>query len=317
MYSRKRMMALAAAGMSGVLLLTACGGNGEDLTGGSDEGQNGGSGTGDDVQDVNIALIAWEEAIAVTEMWKVVLEEKGYNVEVTDVDVAPMYQGAANGDVDLFLDTWLPNTHEQYWADYGDQLEDLGSWYDNAILTLTVPAYMEDVNSIPDLLDHVDELDGRIVGIDPGAGLTDTTQNDAMPGYGLDDDFELVTSSGAAMLAELDSAIADEEPIVVTLWRPHPAYAKHDLKDLEDPEGLMGDAETIHAVGRDGFGSDYPQLSGWLEDWSMSDDELASLEELTVGDDVDDPEAGAREWLADNTEFLERTLGADAEGLSF
>ncbi|WP_017587782.1 glycine betaine ABC transporter substrate-binding protein [Nocardiopsis ganjiahuensis] len=317
MYSRKRMTALAAAGMSGVLLLTACGGGGEDLTGGSDEGQNGGSGTGDDLQDVNIALIAWEEAIAVTHMWEVVLEEKGYNVEVTDVDVAPMYQGAANGDVDLFLDTWLPNTHEQYWEDYGDQLEDLGSWYDNAILTLTVPAYMEDVNSIPDLLDHVDELDGRIVGIDPGAGLTDTTQNDAMPGYGLNEDFELVTSSGAAMLAELDSAIADEEPIVVTLWRPHPAYAKHDLKDLEDPEGLMGDAETIHAVGRDGFGGDYPQLSGWLEDWSMNDDELASLEALTVGDDVEDPEAGAREWLSENPEFLERTLGEDAEGLDF
>jgi glycine betaine/proline transport system substrate-binding protein len=317
MKSRKRMMTLAAAGMSGVLLLSACGGNGEDLTGGSDDGGSGDAGTADDLQDVNIALIAWEEAIAVTHMWEVILEEKGYNVEVTDVDVAPMYQGAANGDVDLFLDTWLPNTHEQYWEDYGDQLEDLGSWYDNAILTLTVPAYMEDVDSIPDLLDHVDELDGRIVGIDPGAGLTDTTENSAMPGYGLDDDFELVTSSGAAMLAELDSAIADEEPIVVTLWRPHPAYAKHDLKDLEDPEGLMGDAETIHSVGRDGFGSDFPQLAGWLEDWTMSDDELATLEELTVGDDVTDAEAGAREWLSENTEFLERTLGEDAEGLEF
>ncbi|PWV48622.1 MULTISPECIES: glycine betaine ABC transporter substrate-binding protein [Nocardiopsis] len=317
MYSRKRMMALAAAGMSGVLLLTACGGNGEDLTGGSGEDQNGGSGTGDDLQDVNIALIAWEEAIAVTHMWEAILDEKGYNVEVTDVDVAPMYQGAANGDVDLFLDTWLPATHQQYWDDYGDQLEDLGSWYDNAILTLTVPEYMEDVNSIPDLLDHADELDNRIVGIDPGAGLTDTTQNSAMPGYGLDDEFELVTSSGAAMLAELDSAIADEEPIVVTLWRPHPAYAKHDLKDLEDPEGLMGDAETIHAVGRDGFANDYPQLASWLEGWDMSDDELATLEALTVGDDVDDPDAGAREWLADNPEFLERTLGDDAEGLNF
>ncbi|MEU3018453.1 glycine betaine ABC transporter substrate-binding protein [Nocardiopsis sp. NPDC007018] len=315
MNSRKRMMALAAAGMSGVLLLTACGGGGEDLTGGS--GESGGAGTGDDLKDINIALIAWEEAIAVTHMWEVILEEKGYNVDVTDVDVAPMYQGAANGAIDLFLDTWLPTTHETQWDTYGDQLEDLGSWYDNAVLTLTVPAYMEDVNSIPDLLDHADELDNRIVGIDSGAGLTITTQDSAMPGYGLDDDFELVTSSGAAMLAELDSAIADEEPIVVTLWRPHPVYVKHDLKDLEDPEGLMGGAETIHAVGRDGFGSDYPQLSAWLEDWSMSDDELASLEALTVGEDADDPEAGAREWLSENPEFLERTLGDDAQGLEF
>ncbi|WP_159941703.1 MULTISPECIES: glycine betaine ABC transporter substrate-binding protein [unclassified Nocardiopsis] len=308
MYSRKRMASLSAAGMSAALLLTACGG-GEDLTGPADGGE--------DAKEVNIALIAWEEAIATTNMWKVILEEKGYDVTVTDVDVAPMYQGAANGDVDLFLDTWLPVTHADYWEDYGDQLEDLGSWYDNAKLTITVPSYMEDVNSIADLADHAEELDGRIVGIDPGAGLTRVTREEAMPGYGLDGDFELVESSTAAMLAELDSAIADEEPIVVTLWRPHPAYAKHDLKDLEDPEGLMGDAESVHAVGRSGFTEDFPELAGWLGDFEMTDDELATLESMTLDEYEGEPEEGARVWLSENPEFLERVLGEDAEGLEF
>jgi glycine betaine/proline transport system substrate-binding protein len=310
MYSRKRMSGLAAAGMSGVLLLTACGGGGEDLTGGSDD-------AAEDNKEISIALIAWEEAIATTAMWEVILEEKGYDVTVTDVDVAPAFQGVANGDVDLYLDTWLPATHEQYWNDYGDDLEDLGSWYDNAILTLTVPTYMEDVNSIPDLLDHADELDNRIVGIDPGAGLTETTQNSAMPGYGLDDEFELVTSSGAAMLAELDSAVADEDPIVVTLWRPHPVYGEHDLKDLEDPEGLMGEAESIHAVGRTGFTEDFPDLAEWIGEWTLDDDELTTLETLTLDEYEDDPQEGARIWLSENPEFIERTLGEDAEGLDF
>ncbi|MBR8743145.1 glycine betaine ABC transporter substrate-binding protein [Nocardiopsis sp. MG754419] len=309
MYSRKRMTGLAAAGMSGALLLTACGGNGEDLTGGSDEGA-------EDSKEINIALIAWEEAIATTAMWEVILQEKGYDVTVTDVDVAPMYQGAANGDVDLFLDTWLPVTHEDYWEEYGDQLEDLGSWYDNAVLTITVPEYMEDVNSIADLEDHADDLDSTITGIDPGAGLTRVTKEEAMPTYGLDD-WELLESSTAAMLAELDSAIAEEEPIVVTLWRPHPAYAQYDLKDLEDPEGAMGDAETIHAVGREGFGDEYPELAGWLEEWTMTDEELATLEELTLVEHEGDEQEGARVWLSDNPEFLERTLGDAAEGLEF
>ncbi len=312
MYTRKRAAALSAAGMSTVLLLTACGGGGDQSLTGPGEDEEGGGG-----QAVNIALIAWEEAIATTAMWQVILEEKGYDVTVTDVDVAPMYQGAANGDVDLFLDTWLPVTHADYWEDYGDDLEDLGTWYDNAKLTITVPSYVEDVNSIEDLADSADEFGGRIVGIESGAGLTRVTKEEAMPGYGLDGEFELVESSTAAMLAELDSAIAEEEPIVVTLWRPHPAYAKHDLKDLEDPEGLMGDAEEIHAVGRAGFGEDFPELSQWLQDWEMTDDELATLEVLTLEDHKDDPQAGARAWLADNPEFLERTLGDGAEGLDF
>ncbi|WP_026115962.1 glycine betaine ABC transporter substrate-binding protein [Nocardiopsis kunsanensis] len=311
MYSRKRMTGLAAAGMSGALLLTACGGgDGQDLT-----GDNGGA--GEDAKEIEIALIAWEEGIAVTHMWEAILEEKGYDVTLTEVDVAPAFQGIANGDVDLFLDTWLPTTHEEYWNDYGDDLEDLGSWYDNATLTLTVPAYMEDVNEIGDLADHADELDNRIVGIDPGAGLTAQTENEAMPGYGLDEDFELVTSSGAAMQAELASAISEEEPIVVTLWRPHPAYAEHDLKDLEDPEGHMGETESLHSMGRTGFSEDYPSLSGWIEDWEMSDEELSALEVLTLEEYEDEPTEGARVWLSENPEFLERTMGEDAEGLEF
>ena len=309
MYSHRRRTGLAAAGMSGALLLTACGGA-EDLTGENGE-------AGEDSQSIDLAMIAWDDSIAVTSLWAVILEEKGYDVNVTEVDVAPAYQGLAQGDMDLYLDTWLPVTHEEYWEDYGDQLEDLGVWYDNAVLTLTVPSYMEDVDEIPDLVDHADELGNRIVGIDPGAGLTRVTEDEAMPGYELEDDFELVTSSDAAMQAELDAAVADEEPIVVTLWRPHSAYAQHDLKDLEDPAAYMGEAEDLHAVGREGFREEYPALTGWIDEWDMSDTELADLAGLTLVDHEGEPQEGAREWLRQNPEFLERTMGEDAEGLEF
>ena len=101
-------------------------------------------------------------------MWKVILEELDYEVTITEVDVAPMYQGVANGDIDMFLDTWLPLTHGDYWEEYGEQVEDLGAWYDNAVLTLTVPSYVDEVDSIADLADHADLFGGRIVGIESG-----------------------------------------------------------------------------------------------------------------------------------------------------
>lgn len=222
----------------------------------------------------------------------------------------------AEGDIDLFLDTWLPQTHGDYWEDYGDDLENIGTWYDNAILTLTVPEYMEDINSIPDLQEHADEIDNQLVGIESGAGLTRTTQDHAIPGYCLDD-VELVGSSTGAMLAELDAAYAAEEPIAVTLWRPHPAYAQYDLKDLEDPEGMMGGAETLHSVGRDGFAAEYPEFASWLSEFELDDDELSTLQVLTLEDYEDEPDEGAREWLSDNPEFLERTLGDEADELDY
>jgi glycine betaine/proline transport system substrate-binding protein len=308
----KRFATFAALGLSSALMLTACGNDGgSGLADGPEE--EGGAGGGE----INIALIPWEEDIAATNMWKVLLEEKGYDVTVTDLDVAPVFQGAANGDVDLFLDTWLPVTHADYWDEYGDQLEDFGAWYDNAKLTLTVPTYMEDVDSIEDLPGIAGDLDNRIVGIESGSGLVRVTKEEAMPGYGLDEDFELVESSTSAMLAELDSAYQEEEPIVVTLWRPHIAYAQYDLKDLEDPEGLMGDTETIHSIGRAGFAEDFPEVAEWLGEFTLSDDELGELERLTLDEHEEDPEEGARVWLSENPEFVERTLGDAAEGVEF
>ena len=310
MFSHGRMIGLAAAGMSGLLLLTACGGNGQDT---ADESQE----TAEDPEEIDLAVVAWEEAVAVTAMWEVILEEKGYDVDVTEMEPAPTFQALEDGDVDAYLDTWLPNTHGALWDDHGDDLEELAVWYDNAVLTLTVPGYMEGVDEIPDLVDHAGALGNRIVGIDPGAGLTRVTEEEAMPGYGLDERFDLVTSSDAGMQAELGSAIAAQEPIVVTLWRPHPAYAQHDLRDLEDPRGLMGEPESLHAVGRSGFSEEYPVLSGWMENWRMSDEELSELAVFALDEYEDDPQAGARVWLGANPGFVQRTLGTDAEGLVF
>ena len=335
----KRTTALTALGLSGALLLSGCG-EGSGLAEGPEDDTNGAADectpgaeppeveeadvplvdvpdSGEDADEINFALIPWEEAIATTHLWKVILEEQDYDVTVTDLDVAPMYQGAANGDVDLFMDTWLPQTHGDYWEDYGDSLENLSVWYDDASLKLTVPSYMEDINTIDDLRANADELGNQIVGIEAGSGLVRTTREHAIPGYCLDDDFELLESSTGAMLAELDSAIQAEEPIVVTLWRPHIAYVQYDLKDLEDPEGMMGGAETIHAVGREGFAEDYPNFASWLAEFELDEPELESLEDLTLEEHEDDPDEGARAWLSENPEFLERTMGDDADGLDF
>ncbi|WP_106253092.1 glycine betaine ABC transporter substrate-binding protein [Allonocardiopsis opalescens] len=299
--NRRLRGAGAAAGLMSLALLAACGGGGGVATGPEEGGASGAA----EGQEITIGWIPWEEDIAVTHLWAAVLADQGYTVELTNPDVAPLYQGLAGGDIDLFLDTWLPDTHADYWEQYGEQLEDIGVWYDNAVLTMTVPSYVEGVESIEDLADNADMFGGRIVGIESGSGLNRTIREEAIPTYGLDD-YEFVESSTSAMLAELDSAIAAEEPIVVGLWRPHIAYANYDLRDLEDPEGAMGAGEEIHMVGRQGFAADYPELNGWLQNFTLNDEELQSLETLVLQEHEDDPEAGARAWLAENPDFLER-----------
>lgn len=263
---------------------------------------------------VTIGMIPWEEAIAVTRLWEVVLGEMGYAVEVVDTDVEPVFQGVAEGDYDLFLDAWLPETHAGYLEEHGDDMEDLGAWYDSATLHVTVPAYVDEVDSIADLEDHADLFDGRIVGIEADSGLAALTEDRVLPEYGLDD-YDHLPSSSSAMAIELDAAIVMQEPVVVTLWRPHLAYGRHDLKDLADPLGALGDGERLHALARDGFRAEHPEVAEWLSEFALDDAEIAELMRFVLYEYPADPGEGARRWLAENPDFLRRTLGGDAQRL--
>ena len=285
--------------MSAALVLSACADaddNGDDAATDVGEGET-----------ISIGWMPWEEAIAVTNLWDVILEENGYEVEQEQLDPGIVFDGVASGDLDLFLDAWLPNTHSQYMEQYGDDVEDLGMWLADAPLTWTVPAYVDEVDSIADLEEHADLFNGTIVGIEPGAGLTDISQNEVIPAYGLEDTYELVESSTPAMLSELDAAYSDEEPILVTLWRPHPAYAEYDLKDLEDPEGALGEPDSIHALARDGFASDHPEAAAALENFEFEHDALSELTVMVLEEEGQELE-NARAWIDENTEIVEGWL---------
>src|SRR5699024_11602785 len=100
--------------------------------------------------------------------------------------------------------------------------------------------------SVDDLKGHAELFDGKITGIESGAGETEIVKNELIPDYGFEDEYTLQTSSSPAMLAALAKAIDHQKPIVVTLWHPHWAYNKFDIKDLKDPNGAMGEPEKLH-----------------------------------------------------------------------
>src|SRR5699024_6316985 len=84
-------------------------------------------------------------------------------------------------------------------------------------------------------------------------GMMEITENDVMPGYGLVEDWDLQSSSGAVMATELKSAIEDEEHMVVTLWTPHWTFNQLDLTMLDDQKNKYGDPDDIYSMSRIGF----------------------------------------------------------------
>ncbi|MCJ1701194.1 ABC transporter permease/substrate binding protein [Rathayibacter festucae] len=257
-----------------------------------------------DRTDVTLAVFqGWDEGIAASRLWGAVLEEEGYDVTLQSIDVAPGFSGLASGDYDLALDTWLPITHGDYLDEYGDRIVDLGAWNDDAKLTIAVN---EDapIDTLEELAANPEVVGNRLVGIEPGSGLNGITTDAVIPGYGLEG-MEYLTSSTPAMLQELSSATAAGENIAVTLWRPHWAYDAFPVKDLEDPKGLLGEAEGIHAFGSASFDSDFPTLSSWLRDFRMDSDTLYSLENALFNEGADDQDAALESWLAENREYVD------------
>lgn len=265
-----------------------------------------------DLETISIGVhTGWDEGIAVSHLFKVMLEDEGYTVDTTEAEAGVVYTGLTGGDFDVNFDMWLPNTHADYLEQYGDEMEMLGVWYDDAKLTIAVN---EDspITSLDELAAQADTVGNRIVGIESGAGLTRVTQDDVIPGYGLED-MEFIVSSTPAMLAELKGATDAGEDIAVTLWRPHWAYDAYPVRDLEDPKGLLGEAEEINSVGRENFAKDYPTAASWIGAFKLTDEQLFSLENIMFNENNgSDPDASAKEWLEQNPTFVD-DLKAAAE----
>ncbi len=253
---------------------------------------------------VKLAYVNWAEGIAMTNLAAVVLEDRlGYTVKMTMADVAPVFTSVASGNTDAFLDVWLPVTHESYISKYGNDMVDMGISYENAMLGLVVPAYVN-VDSVEELNANKALFDGKIVGIDAGAGLMAATEK-AIAEYGLD--YQLLTGSGPAMTAALGKAIDANKPIVVTGWAPHWMFAKWDLKVLKDPKGAFGAVENIHKYARKGLEADMPDVASFLREFKMTETELGNLMDA-MENSGGDPLAVAREWMKNNEELINSWL---------
>ncbi|MFF7771610.1 ABC transporter permease/substrate binding protein [Streptomyces massasporeus] len=266
----------------------------------------GGSAPAEAKQPLDVAWFPWDEDIAVTYLWKNVLERRGYQLNLKQMDVGPVYTGLASGDLDLNFDAWLPYAQKNYWDKNKDRLKDLGTWYEPTSLELAVPSYVKGVDSLEDLKGKSSTFKGKIIGIEPGTGEMDLLKNKVLPGYGLDKEYEVVDGSTPAMLAELKRAYAKKEPIAVTLWSPHWAYSDYELTKLKDPKKAFGEGNTIRTISNEKFPEEYPQLTKWIKNFKMSEEELGTLESEIKDRGQGHEEEAVAEWLEQHPDMVQR-----------
>lgn len=246
----------------------------------------------------------WDDSVAVTHVAAEILESKlGYKVELKPVEPAIMWQGVARGDLDATLSAWLPATHGEYFEKLKDKVEVLGTNYAGAKIGLIVPDYVE-ARTIEDLEKYAKDFDGKITGIDAGAGVMRRAE-EAIKEYNLAS-IKLMPSSGPAMATALTRAEKAQKPIVVTGWIPHWMFAKWQLRFLDDPKKVFGDDEHVDTVANPALKDKAADATAFLSKLSWSGEEVGAVM-LAIREGAK-PDQAAKDWIAKNPDRVAQWL---------
>ncbi|MFZ4451120.1 glycine betaine ABC transporter substrate-binding protein [Salibacterium aidingense] len=290
-----------------LLSLTACGE--EDPASDGKEADNGAEETEQEAENkdetITFGQTSWTSTEAPTQIAKQILEEAGYDVEIELLDQPVIWEGLQSEDIDFFMDAWLPYTEEQLWKEYESDLQKVATSYEEVPLGWVVPDYVEE-ESIEDIKENPEKFEGNIYTIGAGAGIVSISE-EVMADYNLEEaGFELVPSSETAMISELQTKINDEEPVIITGWRPHSMFVKHDLKFLEEPKDNF-QYDNVYVLSYNGIEEKHPEAYNILSDWSI---EVSELEEMMYEYEENDVafEESAADWIEEHRDQVDAML---------
>ncbi len=221
---------------------------------------------------VRIASVSWTGVTVKSELGVKILEALGYDATNIMLSVPIVYQALGTGEADIFLGNWMPSM-----ASIAEPLFKKGTVVKyvasmpGAKYTLAVPRYVKEagLTHFKDIAKYADRLNGRIYGIEEGNDgniIIDKMIDNNMFGLG---DFELIPSSEAGMLAQVEAFMRDGEWIVFLGWSPHYMNQVLDMAYLDgstdETFGPDDGTATVYTNIRAGFDKEQPNVAVFLQ----------------------------------------------------
>lgn len=309
-------------------------------TGGDAPATDGDTADGDAAADASgesVTLVAnlWPGSMANVQVAGQVLEERlGADVEIVEIDENAAWTGLDSGEYDAVLELWLSghqDNYEQYVEDLGT-VEDIGEIGVVGEIGWFVPSYVldeypemetwEGLEGNEDVFATAETGDaGRFLAADPSFVQFDETIID-----NLDLDLEVVQSgSESAQLAEVQTALDQQEPVLFYFYTPHWMHERYELSQVElpdfeegceEPEGERTcgyPEERMLKIVNAQLSEDAPTSYAFLEAFEM---ENAWQDEITLlmadeGEGLSPEEAAAR-WIEENPDVVDGWVDAVA-----
>lgn len=264
-------------------------------------------------QTVGLANVNWTGVTIKSEMMDYLLDTLGYETDLTTASVPIAFQSVADGQRDAFLGLWLP-TQESMITPYLDdgEIEQLSANLEGAKYTLAVPEYVWEagVRDFSDLDEYKERFEGRIYGIEAGndgnAAIQSMIDDDA---FGLGD-WELMESSEAGMLTQVQRSVPRDEWVTFLGWAPHPMNINIDMRYLTGGAEYFGPNQggaTVYSIATAGYTDRCSNVGRLLEQYAYSVEEQSEAGGYVINDDQS-PLAAAQSLVADKPEMLDRWL---------
>lgn len=254
---------------------------------------------------IRLADIGWTDVTTTTALFSALVRDLGYEPQTTVLSVPVTYASMKNNDIDVFLGNWMPSMEadrKAYVAEHS--VEVIRANLTGAKYTLAVPAYtyaaglrdFADIQRFAGLLHH------SIYGIEPGNDgnrlvLGMLRQNQFELG-----DFKLVESSEQGMLAEVERAIHNHEPIVFLAWDPHPMNMRFELRYLAGGDRIFGPnfgGAAVYTNTRAHYSAQCPNIGRLLQNLAFTPRQESQVMDAILNRHQS-PDAAATAWLQAN-----------------
>ncbi|MDD2497611.1 MAG: glycine betaine ABC transporter substrate-binding protein [Desulfitobacteriaceae bacterium] len=266
----------------------------------SGDGGEGGQG-GQEKGTITLGKVPFEQEWVPMQIIKTVAEQQGYKTEIKEGDVGVIFLGLSRGDIDIYPDVWLPTLHAGYMEQYKENVDLVGTIYQEAPTGWAVPTYI-DIDLIEDLKGKSAEFGGRIIGVEPGAGMMDTSEK-TIEEYDLD--YQLLEGSTPAMLATVQKAVQNNEPVVFLAWRPHTMFQDFDIKLLKDTKDIWQYDDVRNGVNK-GLKEKAPDIYNFLTNFKISIDKVEEImAQMSDGEKI---ETLAENWVNENQAQIDEWL---------
>lgn len=248
---------------------------------------------------INISFYAVTAAVV-----QDVLERLGHQVEVKAGSHGQIFPMLGKGEVDLLVAAWLPSAHAEYWEQYGGDAVQLATLYPDAQLYWAVPPYVPEalVSRVEDL--KKPEVAGKMVktirATAPDSGLTIGSVR-IMSHYRLAEaGYELLPGKRDQWVAHLEENLAAERWFVMPFFRPNYLNLAADMRILEEPQKLLGEASNGTLVAHRDFVARMPQSTiEVLARIRLGLEAVAQMDRMVNVEKMDAREA-ARSWMRRN-----------------